>query len=102
MASLDHIGAHKTKVSTEHGISSVQYHHTVVFEYNRNDHSLTLRSGGWETVTTKTRINQACNVFGLDVQVYQEDYEWFVQCGDKTYSFQNGMVLEVKNETANM
>ena len=34
---------------------------------------------GWKSATTKTRMNQAANQFGLPYRVYQKDYVWYVE-----------------------
>lgn len=39
---------------------------------------ITLNSGGWQTVTTKRKMNQAANQFGLRFGVHQVKGEWFV------------------------
>lgn len=52
------------------------------------DNTYTLRSGGWQTVTTKDRINQYS-----PVRVYQRKYEWFVKINGKEFPFMEGMVV---------
>lgn len=52
------------------------------------DNTYTLRSGGWQTATTKDRINQYS-----PVRVYQRKYEWFVTIHGKEYEFFDGMVV---------
>lgn len=52
------------------------------------DGTYTLRTGGWQTVTTKDRINQYS-----PVRVYQRNYEWFVKLNGKEYPFMEGMVV---------
>jgi len=51
-----------------------------------------LNSGGWKTVTTKARINQACNEWGLPFGVTQKDFSWTVRMNDgKEVPFADGM-----------
>ena len=41
-----------------------------------------LNHGGWKTVTTKKRINEASEAFmpgGMGFKVYQDDFEWYVK-----------------------
>ena len=52
------------------------------------DNTYTLRCGGWQTVTTKDRINQYS-----PVRVYQKNFEWFVRLNGKDYPFMEGMVV---------
>ena len=55
---------------------AVTYHKTCIVEWS--EHSITLRSGGWETVTTKKKLNQSAHQFGLGFSVYQTKGNWFV------------------------
>lgn len=71
----------------------VFYHSTCVAEWDAV--KIILRSGGWMTATTKLRMNQAANQFGLRFYVYQKDYEWYVTRPDgQTVRFTDGMVME--------
>ena len=36
-----------------------------------------LCSGGWHTVTTKKRMNEALHLLGADFQVIQSAFEWY-------------------------
>ncbi len=100
MARTDKIGKTATNVYREidpvNGIENtcIRYHSTVVVKFNRN--VIVLNSGGWRTVTTKLRMNQASSEFGLGFSVYQKDYEWFVRAnwmgGDLPFS--DGMTLQ--------
>lgn len=49
---------------------SVTYHRTEVFRLTNDQ--IVLNTGGWWTATTKLRMNQAFNQFGLPWSVYQE------------------------------
>ena len=80
MAQTQTIGKTATKVFTnEEGEKCVKYHNTIVFKTNFEKNLIILNSGGWRTVTTKLRINQALNQFNLDYGVFQKNYEWFVK-----------------------
>jgi len=64
------------------------------------DEDMTIFDGGWQTVTTKSRLNALCNEFCITGEgVFQKNYQWFVrkfvgQMGTekvfKTESFTNG------------
>lgn len=66
---------------------AVTLHSTPVVTIHE-DGTYTLRCGGWQTVTTKDRINQYS-----PVRVYQRNYEWFVKINGKEYPFMEGMVV---------
>tara|TARA_R100001530_G_C4220523_1_gene129808 strand:- start:43 stop:426 length:384 start_codon:yes stop_codon:yes gene_type:complete len=97
MSQLQTIGSHKTTVATDDGFTRVTYHQTAVVKFNHNE--IILNSGGWETVTTKSRMNQTSNQFDLGFRVYQKDYEWFVECCGKIYDFFDGMRIDRRKNT---
>lgn len=65
----------------------IMLHSTYVVKIHP-DNTYTLQTGGWQTVTTKDRINQYS-----PVRVYQRNYEWFVKLNGKEYPFIEGMVV---------
>lgn len=78
MAQQHKVGAHKTLIYTDdEGYVCVKYHSTDVVKYN-NDYII-LNTGGYNTNTTKTRMNQASYQFNLGYRVYQKDWEWYVE-----------------------
>ena len=64
----------------------IRYHQTDVCSIHP-DGSVTLRTGGWRTATTRTWMNQAANQFALGFRVYQQDFDWFVRVADKEIPF---------------
>ena len=91
MSQLNTIGSHKTTVATDDGFTRVTYHQTSVVKFNYNE--IILNSGGWETVTTKSRMNQTSNQFDLGFKVYQKDFEWFVRWDGKDIPFEDNMII---------
>ena len=87
----DTVGTHKTTISTDETGTHVCYHSTRVVSFNSN--TVTLRSGGYHTNTTKIRMNQASQQFGLGFSVWQKDFAWFVDWKGKVLEFADGMVL---------
>lgn len=80
------IGTHKTSVyKDDEGFTRVKYHQTDVVKFN--DKVIELNTGGWFTVTTKLRLNQASAQFGLGYSVYQKKGEWFVKYFDGVHKF---------------
>ena len=48
----------------------------------RHSGKIKLNLGGWKTVTTKKRMNEASDAFmpgGLGFRVYQKDFEWYIE-----------------------
>lgn len=77
MASMQTIGKTATTIRTDpNGWTNITYHATTVVTFNNR--YVILRTGGWRTATTKARMNQASNQYGLGYQVSQMDFKWYV------------------------
>ena len=49
--------------------------------------------GGWQSNTTKSRLNAILHEFAYGVGVFQKNWEWFVCNNNKTEDFINGMEI---------
>ncbi len=88
MSQQSTIGKLATTIATDtEGVMRVTYHNTPVVTVYPNGR-IDLDSGGWFTVTTKTRMNQASNQFGLGFYVFQKAYHWFVDIDGHTIDWQ--------------
>ena len=84
MARSNRIGTHCTTIRHEidlvnpdrGNITHVTFHSTDVVTFD--DLTVKLDNGGYWTATTKVRMNQVANEFGLGFQVYQHKGVWFV------------------------
>jgi len=82
----------KTSIRTDDsGRTYVNYRGTDFVSFDAN--TITLRSGGWLTATTKTRMNQASNQFDLGYSVFQKNFEWFVRLEGRNLEFVDGMTI---------
>ena len=62
----------------ETGVSIVRLHGNKIAEVSDND--MTIFDGGWQTVTTKSRLNALCDYFCIDGEgVFQKDFSWYVR-----------------------
>lgn len=62
----------------EENISIVRLHGNKIAEID--DNSMTIFDGGWQTTTTKSRLNALCNAFCVEGEgVYQSNFEWYVR-----------------------
>ena len=52
-----------------------------------------LFDGGWQTNTTKSRLNAILSAHGNGEYVYQKDFQWFVSTNDGEVAFGNGIKL---------
>ncbi len=69
----------------------ITYHSTQIVKFNSE--WIVLDSGGWETVTTKRKMNQASMQFNLGYQVYQIDFKWYVDYKGSTLEYYDGMKI---------
>lgn len=76
MSRQNTIGTHKTLIRHEGQTTHIRYHQTDVVSFT--DTEIILRTGGWNTVTTKTRMNQAARQFNLGYGVSQQKGQWYV------------------------
>lgn len=91
MAQTHTIGSAATNVFSEGGFTKVLYHRTVLVKFQTA--RIILNSGGWRTATTKTRMNQTSNQYGLEFHVFQKDFDWFVTFRGETIPFVDHMEL---------
>ena len=62
----------------ETGVSVVRLHGNKIAEVSDND--MTIFDGGWQTTTTKSRLNALCEEFCIDGEgVFQKNFQWFVR-----------------------
>ena len=71
-------------------VSSVFLHGNKIAEVT--DHDMTIFDGGWQTNTTKSRLNALINEFCNAVTdcVFQKNYQWFVSDNKVIKEFTNG------------
>ena len=55
--------------------------------------SLTLFDGGWQSNTTKSRLNALCDEFAHGCGVFQKNFEWFVTTRKGTQAFDSGVTV---------
>jgi hypothetical protein len=94
MGTMQKIGKTATSIRTNgKGVTSVRYHSTDVASFN--DRWILLNTGGWWTATTKSRMNQTANQFGLGFAVFQVRGTWTVQT-HKPWNGENYVSLDRK------
>ena len=80
-----------TWTTDENGNGRVTYHQTTIVEWTPE--TITLRTGGHHTVTTKKKMNQAADQFHLRFSVVQRRGTWWVDDGSGEVPFHDGIVL---------
>ena len=56
----------------------VYLHGNHIATYNYANRELALYDGGWQSNTTKSRLNALCNEFATVFGVFQKNWDWFV------------------------
>lgn len=93
MPHMHKLSSYRTNVMVTGDRLSVIYAGTMIVE--KVGDKITLDSGGWETVTTKRKMNQAANQFALGYGVFQKDHKWFVTLpGGEIVPFVDGMTFD--------
>ena len=83
------LGHNTWLVKTQQGYG-IKYHHTVVVEFLSST-LIRLNTNGWQTSTTKQRINEY-----IPAHIYQQNHEWFLSShNERTLEFFDGMNLVV-------
>ncbi len=97
MSQTQRISKNNTTVRTADGKTTVTLHSTAVLIRDPAAKTAVLNSGGWHSSTTRTRINQACNEFGLGIGVFQRKFDWFVSLIDgREVPFFDGMTVATR------
>ena len=67
-----------TSVITEGNESTVMLHGNHIATYNHTLKELELFDGGWQSNTTKSRLNALCYEFATGFGVFQKNFNWFI------------------------
>ena len=75
--------------------ANVYLHNNLIAQVNENE--VKLFDGGWQTVTTKSRLNAIIEEFLIPYQgIFQKNWNWFVKLSEdfsNVVPFESGMVL---------
>jgi hypothetical protein len=73
--------------------SNVFLHGNLIATYDHATASIKISSCGWESVTTKSRLNAILQEVKPGCGVFQKQFEWFVSFRDDVKEFWDGMIL---------
>jgi hypothetical protein len=83
MPRMDKLSEYRTTWATNETGGTVTYANTEIVRWEGKPHhtplNVTLRTGRWDTVTTRRKMNQAARQFGLGYGVYRKAGESFVR-----------------------
>lgn len=78
--------------NAEEGVSIVRLHGNKIAEVGEN--FIRLFDGGWQTTTTKSRLNAILSDFGFEGErVFAKNFDWFVSQAGGPVPFFSGMRL---------
>ena len=81
-----------TSVHCHEGISIVRLHGNKIAEIGED--FITLFDGGFQSTTTKSRLNALLQFFGNGNEcVFQKNFKWFISADGTTREFENGVTL---------
>jgi len=80
--------------------SNVFLHGNMIATVDHGTHSVKLSSCGWDTPTTKSRLNAILQEVKTGFSVFQKQFEWFLNGQGKTVDFFDGMILLDSGEVA--
>ena len=73
--------------------STVVLHRTAIATYDHNTKALKLNTGGYTTVTTKSRLNAILDELITGARVFQKQFDWYLSYNNQTVDFWDGMIL---------
>ena len=73
--------------------SSVYLHGHQIATLDHNTQALKLSSCGWQTVTTKSRLNAILQEVKYGCSVFQKNWNWYLRNDRKFVDFVDGMIL---------
>ena len=73
--------------------SQVYLHGHQIASVDHNTQAIKLDSCGYETVTTKSRLNAILDEVKYGAKVLQKNFVWFVKYNSQTVMFWDGMIL---------
>ena len=73
--------------------STIYLHGHQIAAVDHNLKAVKLSSCGYETRTTKSRLNAILDEVKYGCKVFQKNFDWFVKYNDEVASFWDGMIL---------
>ena len=73
--------------------SKVFLHGHNIATVDHSTNAVKVSSCGWQTVTTKSRLNAILSEVKWGAKVFQKNFDWFVSFRGQTQDFIDGMIL---------
>ena len=83
-----------TMVRVSKEVVEVFLHGNRIASVDTATNQLQIFDGGWQTVTTKSRLNALCDEFADGARVIQKNWTWFLSdLGNRITPFTSGMTV---------
>ena len=92
LKSSNKVGNNTFEVVYKDGTRAIRFHKTNVITFGTDRY--TLNTGGWETATTKDRINK----YIPEGYVYQERGDWYVNTPSGVVDYFDGIAFDYEGE----
>ena len=89
-------GSNTTVFTTDNGLESTVYlHGNHIATYFHDKRTLQIFDGGWQSVTTKSRLNALCSEFKPAFGVFQKNWTWYVsdRLNNQVFPFVSGGLI---------
>ena len=73
--------------------STIVLHRTAIAVYDHKNQALKLNTGGWYSVTTKSRLNAILSELKCGFRVFQKNFDWYLSTNNQTVDFWDNMIL---------
>ena len=73
--------------------STIVLHRTAIAVYDHNTQAVKLNTGGWQSNTTKSRLNAILSEVKYGCSVFQKQWNCYVSFRGQTQDFIDGMIL---------
>lgn len=81
------LGHNTWVIRRDEDVVAVKYHGTDIIRINREG-NIRLNTGGWDTTTTKDRLNQFLRCKGMSI--FQKKGKWYISSEDDTQEYVDG------------
>ena len=73
--------------------SEVRLHGHQIATFDHSTQALKISSCGWQTVTTKSRLNAILSEVMYGCRVFQKAFDWYLSYNNQTVDFWDGMIV---------
>ena len=89
-------GSNTTVFTTDDGLESTVYlHGNHIATFWHDTRQLQVKDGGWQSNTTKSRLNAILYEFFTGTRIFQKNFQWFITdyTGKNVLDFVSGRVI---------